>query len=147
MKKIILLPVAFLMLNCKGLYAQTLNDSLAQLSKPELSHYYESKAKHQKTTGLVMATTGLVLFVVGAAVFASNFSFDLSGSQASSSDGGGGVIAIVGGISLLGSLPVLISSAHNRRKARLILENKTTYLTPTLHLKQTAIGISIPLGR
>ena len=92
-------------------------------STQNMYDFYSLKAKKQKTTGWILLGTGLAATVGGYAIMANNF--DLFDSD---SDGGlaaGTGLFLVGSIVTIASIPVLIVSGSNNRKARAYLETGT----------------------
>lgn len=156
MKKLVVLSAVFFLLN-NCLCAQKLNDSLTQLNQAELSLYYETKAKHQKTTAIVLASSGVALSLIGIGLATSNAETDIGNALVGlftltppppNPHKNRGVAVIAIGLSaMVASIPVALASAHNKRTAMLMLQNQTTFITPSFYLKQTTLGIAIPLGR
>ena len=68
---------------------------------------YVQKSKHQKTAAWIMLGGGLALAVTGVAVSASNW-------ESSAGD----VLLVIGGASMIGSIPFFIASGKNKKKAR-----------------------------
>jgi hypothetical protein len=96
---------------------------LTEKSRQDVYDFYSLKAKKQKTTGWILLGTGLAATVGGYAIMANNF--DLFDSD---SDGGlaaGTGLFLVGSIVTIASIPVLIVSGSNNRKARAYLETGT----------------------
>ncbi|RYY00372.1 MAG: hypothetical protein EOO53_22125 [Gammaproteobacteria bacterium] len=111
-----------------------------------------AKAKRQKTTCLVMVTGGLLFVMTGGAIAMNEFSFGLdfsgnSGRSVKSDFDAAEILCGVGAIATIASIPVLISSSVNKKRAKLALSNQTTYITQSFQLKQTGVTLAIPLGR
>ena len=152
MKKFVCVIVLLAVFSYTSLWSQRVNDSLSKLISQESGEYLLAKAKRQKTTGLVMATGGLLFVVIGGAIAINDFSFGLdfsgnSGRAVSSDISAAEILCGVGAISTIASIPVLISSAVNKKKANLALSNQTTYITQSFQLKQTGVTLTLPLGR
>ncbi|RYF79122.1 MAG: hypothetical protein EON98_14990 [Chitinophagaceae bacterium] len=152
MKKIVCVIVLLAVFSNTCLWSQIVNDSLSKLMSQESGEYLLAKAKRQKTAGLVMGIGGLVLLTVGGAIAMNEFSFGLdfsdnSGRAVSSDIGAAEILCGVGAISTIASIPVLISSSVNKKRAKLALSNQTTYITQSFQLKQTGVTLAIPLGR
>jgi hypothetical protein len=99
MRKIIvfsLFVVSFL--SC---FSQQTNPSNA-LTKEE----YLQKSKHQKTAAWVLLGGGLALGVTGIIVDASNWE-----------SSGGDVLLVLGGVSMISSIPLFIASGKNKKRA------------------------------
>lgn len=130
-----------------GLFSQTFAQEMTKQD-------YLEKSRKQKTTGFIMAGSGVVLIAVGSILFAD----DVADTAISctylncSSDSGmesGMVISAVGGLAILGSIPVFISSGKNAKKAaQLSFRNKPTYFPKYVGNTPRAIpslSLSIPL--
>jgi len=103
MKKTILFAISLIM--SAASFSQQTNSQTA-LTKED----YLKKSKNQKTTAWVMLGGGAAFILVG----------DLIGNskESSFSDAGTGfIIAGVGALSMLGSIPLFIASGRNKRKA------------------------------
>ena len=116
---------------------------LTEKSRQDVYDFYSLKAKKQKTTGWILLGTGLAATVGGYAIMANNF--DLFDSD---SDGGlaaGTGLFLVGSIVTIASIPVLIVSGSNNRKARAYLETGTagTGNITFDNLKYVSIGLKI----
>lgn len=136
----LLLTIA--LLSQQALFAQSLKDSLARLSVPELSNYYTTKSKHQRNTGLALTGTGLLLVVIGAGAAVSSMHW---GAPPSTVDHTGDVFAILGGGLVVGSIPLYISSGVNAHRAKVVLQRQSTFIAPGYHRAQTYIGLAFNL--
>ena len=107
MKKIII----FLALIAIGFssFSQTETDNI------KTKKYYLDKSRKQRTAGWIMLGGGVALTGVGiAAGVAQSLDYVLGNEKSRNS---GSVIASVGLLSALGSIPVFISASKNKRKA------------------------------
>ena len=101
---------------------------------------YLLKSKHQKTAAWVMLVGGVAIGVGGAAWAASDW-------YASAPD----VLLVVGGASILGSIPLFIASGKNKRKAMDVSAFIEMQKTPQMQLARInmnsypALGIKISL--
>ncbi|SHM41238.1 hypothetical protein SAMN04488057_101370 [Cyclobacterium lianum] len=86
---------------------------LAQESKNE----YLEKSRRQKTAGYIMAGGGLAMVAAGSIMFSENFILFGASNAEERATGMGVAMAVVGGIATIGSIPMLISAANNKRKA------------------------------
>ena len=73
-------------------------------SIPSVKTDYLQKSKHQKTAAWILLGSGVTVFAIAAP---GNVSFDVLGT-----------LVVVGSLSTLGSIPLFIASARNKRKAR-----------------------------
>lgn len=130
---------AFLM----GLYSQTIAQ---EMSKQD----YLDKSRSQKTTGFIMAGGGVVLLAVGSALFTDDLVSCANLNCSSGSGIAGIILAEVGGLVALGSIPFFISSGKNARKAAQIsFKNEPTYIPKYVGNIPRAIpslSFSIPLN-
>jgi hypothetical protein len=107
--------------------------------------YYLTRSRHQKTAAWVMLGSGVALTGIGIGVaVAETVDYAFGNSNTSNT---GGVLAVVGIASVLGSIPFYISAAHNKHKAAEItfnmqkmpvlagVVNHTTIFQPALKLK------------
>lgn len=107
---------------------------------------YLEKAKSQNTIGWVMLGGGAVMTLVGGIMFSNNFDVLGDGDDASAD---AGAILFLGGIACsLGSIPLFIVSAHNKRKAAVIgFENKRiSYPQQDLFVVKTQPSITLKIG-
>ena len=97
-----------------------INESLTEKPTQEVYDYYNFKAKKQKKTGWILLGVGLAATAGGYAIMANNFS--IWGNE---SDGGfvaGTGLFLVGSGATIASIPVLIVSGSNNRKAKVYME-------------------------
>jgi len=109
MKKLYL--IIFLLFTYNSTHSQV-TDSLTGQSKQEMYNFHYSKHKKQKKTGLILLGSGLVATGAGALIAAN--------SNVLSDDGGFGAgagLVLAGSVTTLVSIPYLISSGSNKRKA------------------------------
>ena len=92
---------------------------------------YLQKSKNQKTAGIVIASGGGLLASIGIIVWSGGFSAGLDFSNPDPNAGAserstGNVLVITGGVVVLGSIPLFIASARNKRKGMsLSFKNET----------------------
>lgn len=105
MKKIIILPLIIFLFNSQ-LSAQTKDE-------------YLLKSKHQKTLAWVLLGGGGALFAIGGIIGVHVVSNVLSGQfeKADNNVGPAVILDIVGGVSMLGSIPLFIIASKNKRQA------------------------------
>ena len=101
MKKIIVLSILLIVSGASFSQQTTTNTPLTKAD-------YLQKSIKQKTAAWVLLGGGSALVVTGV-LLSNNASFDNLGTTAT--------IAIVGGLSMLGSIPLFIASGKNKRKA------------------------------
>ncbi|MBS1496447.1 MAG: hypothetical protein JSU03_00540 [Bacteroidetes bacterium] len=104
--------------------------------------YYLQKSKNQKKAAFVLLGGGTGLILIGLAV----------GDRKKSSFGeaaSGGVIAIVGILGAIGSIPLFVASAHNKKVASLSIKNQQVYnyLNQNNSRSITAVCLRIPFGK
>lgn len=88
-------------------------DSLSAQTRQELYDFHFEKHKKQKKTGLILLGSGLVATVTGVLVARNS---NLLGEDTEGFDIGTS-LAVVGSLATISSIPVLISSGVNKRKA------------------------------
>jgi len=94
-------------------------------STQNMYDFYSQKAKKQKTTGWILLGTGLAATVGGLAIMANNlYIWDGSEDKDSGLAAGTGLF-LAGSMATIASIPVLIVSGSNNRKARAYLETGT----------------------
>ncbi len=77
---------------------------------------YLKKSRHQKTAAWIMLGGGALLAVAGfGAGVAEGVNYALGDRDPNT--GAGSVLATVGSLSMLGSIPLFISASHNKHKA------------------------------
>jgi hypothetical protein len=105
MKKITILLMLMFLLTSHSLYAQT-------------KDAYLLKSKYQKTAAWTMLGGGTTLFIVGGVVAAHGL-FDVVSDPGKPDNnlGVGGVLAIIGGATMLASIPLFIASSKNKHQA------------------------------
>ena len=109
MKKLILIIVSFLTIQASQ--CQEI-DSLSTQSREEMYDFHFTKHKKQKKTGLILLGSGVVATGAGLLIAAN--------SNVLSDDGGFGTgagLVLAGSITTIVSIPYLISSGSNKRKA------------------------------
>ena len=96
------------------------SEPLTEKSRQELYDFYSFKSKKQKKTGLILLGSGLAATVVGLAIGSNNFWEDNSGFAA------GMGLFLVGSCATIASIPILIVSGSNNRKAKLYMETRSS---------------------
>jgi hypothetical protein len=125
-------------LACLGLFLACITHLLAQ-QPTKNRDYYLTKSKKQKTVAIVLLTGGGLATTLG---------FGIGGGNESSFDEAntGGIIAVVGIASMIGSIPLFIASARNKRKAKLVI-NTVSHFDPLagINKKMITAGIAFSL--
>ena len=132
MKSIFLLVLAILFL---------INDCAAQdtpVPSKDSYQYLMKKRRTFKTLGWVSVGTGATLILVGAAAATGEL---LSGSSKNNSE----VIADIGLVAALASVPLFIMSHSYKKKAQLALKNEQSFLKPWKGMRYPALAFQIKL--
>lgn len=145
MKKALFLIAVFIPVTIQ-LSAQKLTDSLQSQLKVESQNIYLQRAKQQRTTGTVLLAGGLTLGSIGLLISISQLG-DMLSERKHSYSNAGDVLNLLGGVLTVTSIPFYIASSENKKKAKLVLGNSSTAVTPDFRFQQTTIGLSIALGR
>jgi hypothetical protein len=113
-----------------------------QLSEKHSRQDYLTKSKHQKTAAWIMLGGGAALATVGVIISSARVYDELGTAFTTGHDDktfvAGGILAAVGGLSMVGSIPLFIASGKNKRKAMataFFLEMETM---PILHKASTS---------
>ena len=121
-----------------------INGSTATGIKNNTHDYYFLKHKQQKKNGLIFLGVGTAFIATGI------ITYIVLGNIDSDEVGGfliGAGITLIGGASLLVSVPILISSGSNKRKAKAFIasENIGFNVMPSLNTRYVSLGLSINL--
>ncbi len=110
MKKFVLFT--FILLAFQSVHGQEI-DSLSAQTRQELYDFHFEKHKKQKKTGLILLGSGLVATITGTLIARNS---DILGEDTEGFDAGAS-LALLGSLATISSIPVLISSGVNKRKA------------------------------
>jgi uncharacterized membrane protein len=95
----------------------TLAASAQEMSRQD----YLDKSKRQKTAGFVTLGGGLVLGIIGASNYDDGSNFNIIAptvpKQKDPSNAMWSTLMITGGLAMIGSIPMFISSSKNKKKA------------------------------
>lgn len=105
------------------------------LTNTELSSKLASRAKTQKTLGIVMATAGPVLFLVGEAIYLKDYGINFTFLGSRSSDDleiemTSAALMIAGAVLVAGSVPLFLAANKNNKRAKLLLGGQPLSLFP-----------------
>jgi hypothetical protein len=130
--------ILFLLFSFQLLYSQVTDSTTIQSQQNEYD-FYLLKSKKQKTGGTVLLVSGLVMEAAGLVIMVSK-TFDYLGGQKSGLIAGAG-LAIFGAAAVITSIPILISSGSNKRKARAFITTGD-FRDPIKNSRYASIGIS-----
>lgn len=141
MKKsiLIVLGLIFCVQFAQGQVKESANDDNQYSNDTEYTHY-NFRSKKQLKTGLILFGVGSAALIAGIAI----------ASSVDSAAGfipllGGGLLVVVGGSSVLVSIPFLISSGVNKRKAKVSVNTGSTGINglPNFNSRYVSLGVSI----
>ena len=95
-------------------------EQITEKSTQEVYDYYNFKAKKQKKTGWILLGTGLAATAGGYAIMMNNLDW-----WDRNSEGGavaGSLLFLIGSGATIASIPILIVSGSNNRKAKFYME-------------------------
>jgi hypothetical protein len=130
--------ILFLLFSFQLLYSQVTDSTTIQSQQNEYD-FYLLKSKKQKTTGLVLLVSGVVAAAGGLALMVDNltlFSDDTNGGFKA-----GTGLFLAGSAATIISIPVLISSGSNKRKARAFIATGD-FGDPIKNSRYASVGIS-----
>lgn len=146
----IILLITVMTVLASSIYSQA--DTAAAKTNTELAgNLYLQKAKTQKTVAWIMLGGGALLTTIGIATYPRNydiiFGTNSPGEDARASTSAG--LVVVGGLSMLGSIPIFIAAGKNKFRAKLTMASqKTAFGVPgNVSKKIPGITLSIPIGR
>lgn len=141
-----------------SLFAGISHQTFGQVSESNSKQDLLEKSQRQKTTGFIMLGTGGAALVIGGimAIKGTGEVVNCLGTlNCSGSEGNewaaGTVLALVGGLAMVGSAPFFISAGNNKQKAaQLSLNTMPIYLprgTNNGPRSYPVLQLSIPLNR
>ena len=95
-------------------------EPITEKSRQEMYDFYSFKSKKQKKTGWILLGTGLTASAGGLAIMANNFEIWGNGSDGAFAAGTG--LFLVGSGATIASIPILIVSGSNNRKAKFYMK-------------------------
>lgn len=114
---------------------------------------YSLKAKHQKTAAWICLGGGFLLATTGVVIAVNNTTNDLfnifSVTPTYHDYTTESVLMITGTAGMLGAIPLFISAANNKRRARLSIDSQKTAFGLPGHVSRKISGITltIPIGK
>ena len=115
MKKMIAFCLLF------SISAATFSQADTSIVSPMKTDYLK-KSKNQKTAAWILLGGGFSLGLIGSLV-SLHGAIDFVNNQHEGKLETGGIMAIAGGVAMLGSIPLFISASHNKHKAMSITFN------------------------
>lgn len=115
-------------------------EPLTEQSKQKMYDFYISKSKKQKKTGWILLGSGVVATGTGLLIASNSNVLSDGGGFAS-----GSLLALAGTLTTISSIPVLISSGSNNRKAKAILASGEVGIgaIPFNNTRYASIGLKI----
>ena len=112
--------------------------------------FYLQRSKNQKTAAWVLLGGGALATIGGAIWFNETFSIDIFGPDKNPGENTAGFVMIAGVGAMLGSIPLFISSAHNKKRAESMAVFIGTERLPVLaarkvNLNYPVVGVRIGL--
>jgi hypothetical protein len=137
MKKLLLITGTFLFFSTSH-YGQ-IDSSRATQIDVNLQQHFNQRSKNQLKAGLILVGSGIALDAVAWAIFPKDYVAYFWGTnspkttrQANIST----VIFLIGSSALITSIPIFISSAVNRHKARILVNRERVELSPQIKTSQ-----------
>ena len=116
------------------------------------------KSKKQKAAAWWLLGGGAVASITGLSIIGNDVSKDLSDGLTTLFSFGyvtpaehkhsaaGPILAIAGTGAMLGSIPLFISAAKNKNKARLVIKDEHVFFNPQLSLKEHLVSMGIKIN-
>jgi len=142
MNKILVVAMLSAMLT-NNLRAQKTKDSLNSIKAKDLKLDYLRKSKDQKVFAYTLLATGLTLGTLGGLGLALADTFGSTHSSSGSSE----MLLATSAVALMSSIILFNEAAKNKKRAKLVVGNQQTLFPKSLNVKQTTIGLAIPLGK
>jgi hypothetical protein len=137
MKKIFIISV--LICTACSLSAQKSKGIPQNLTGKDLSQHYLQKSRNQKVGAFLLMAGGLTLGIFGGIS-----TINLDGKQNISTTY---ALFGFGAVSFLASIPVLISASKYKLRAMMVVKTQQIDVPSSTSLRQTSVGLLIPLGR
>lgn len=143
----LLLPILLIGLSFTSFCQDFKSNPGYKFSKEEMSEFLLHKSHQQKIKGRIALIGGPALTAAGILLFKREPSVVVGGNgwlevRNSPSATIGSVIAAAGVITTLSSIPLFISSARNKREAKLLLkEESTSFLNKQIRIPGIALRI------
>jgi hypothetical protein len=137
MKKIFIITV--LISTTYSLGAQKSKGIPQNLTGKDLSQHYLQKSRNQKVGAFLLMAGGLTLGIFGGIS-----TINLDGKQNISTTY---ALFGFGAVSFLASIPVLISASKYKLRAMMVIKTQQIDVPSSTSLRQTSVGLLIPLGR
>lgn len=105
-----------------------------QLTNIELASKLESKAKSQKTLGIIMATGGSAVLLIGEVIYLKGYGINFTYAPQSQDDveleATGSALMLIGAVLVAGSVPLLLAANKNKKRAKLTLSQTPISMFP-----------------
>jgi hypothetical protein len=158
MKKILLICIVSISAITTQTHAQFKDTSLSPNSQPYDPNFLFQKAKKQKTAAWILLGGGTGMAVAGLAIMVKDgseeasaalvtvFTLGLVTPEEPKSSAAGPILAIAGTGAMLGSIPLFMASAKNKRKASLMLKDESLFFNPRQNLKEHLIAVGLKIN-
>jgi hypothetical protein len=137
MKKIFIITV--LISTTYSLGAQKSKGIPQNLTGKDLSQHYLQKSRNQKVGAFLLMAGGLTLGIFGGIS-----TINLDGKQNISTTY---ALFGFGAVSFLASIPLFISASKYKLRAMMVIKTQQINVPSSTSLRQTSVGLLIPLGR
>jgi len=109
---------------------------------------YRVKARKQKTAAWICLGGGFLAMSTAAVIGGTKATGDwistmVFGEEEPSNYTGETILAVVGGAAILGSIPLFISAAHNKHKARLMMTEQKTAMGLPIAVPKTIPSLTL----
>ncbi|MEP7232531.1 MAG: hypothetical protein ABI691_19880 [Ginsengibacter sp.] len=142
------LSLIFLISLCSGLVKAQIADTIKPVSHKLSADFLFKKSRNQNIIAWILLGAGAGLGIAGLAVGEGAVKrvwsdpVDTTLSTVST----GGALALVGGASMLASIPFFIASGKNRRKASVMLKDESVSFSRQLHFSKSFISLGISVN-
>ena len=157
MKKILLFSISFCIIFSKA-NAQMHDTTLIADQYKVDSKSLSQKVKKQKTAAWLMLGGGAGMALAGLVVMAKDVGHEVAGlfvtvftlgtfvPEEPKKRAAGPVLTIAGTGAMLGSIPLFVASAKNKKQSTLILKNESLFFNPLLNTKNSYIALGVKIS-